>query len=127
MAYQPDPVSLDWERPAGRLLGRALADPGHWHGARIPTRPAYADKERGGFRLTREQRAFQRALYRPMKTNERWSLMRDWGPDDLAGRVIKIKVVSKASAERAVNTRRARGPMWRNRGPAWADPQQRDW
>ena len=127
MVYKPDPVSITWERSAGTALGRALADPGHWQAFRVPSRPGLDDRERGGYRLSRDERAFQRALYRPMKTNERWSLMREWLPPTAGVRVVRIKVVSKASAERAVNTRRVRGPMWRNRGPAWADPAQRDW
>jgi hypothetical protein len=125
--YTPDPVSLDWERPAGRALGKALADPAKWKDFRVPTRPAYSQRETRGHRLTRDQRAFQRALYRPMKGNERWSLMREWLADDPAGRVIRVKVVSKASAERAVNTGRVKGPRWRDGGPARADPALRDW
>lgn len=127
MVYKPDPVSLDWERPAGRALGRALADPAHWQDFRVPTRPAYAARERGGFGLSRDERAFQRALYRPMKFNERWSLMRAWLAPAGGTRVIRIKVVSKASAERAVAQGRIDGPTWRDGGPARADPELRDW
>lgn len=127
MSYQPDPVSVDWERPAGRALGRALAAPARWQAFRVPSRPGYDGRERGGYRLSRDERAFQRALYRPMKANERWSLMREWMPPMAGGRVIRIKIVSKASAEAAVNRRTVKGPMWRNQGPAWSDPALRDW
>jgi hypothetical protein len=127
VAYTPDPLSLEWERPAGRALGNALADPGHWRYLRVPARAAYAAREAGGYRLSQDERAFQRAIYRLMKDNERWSLMREWLPPDPGGRVIRVKIVSKASAQRAVDQGRVKGPLWRDGGPGRADPALRGW
>lgn len=132
MPFQPDPLSVRYEQLAATRIGNALAKRqlgmrSRWVYAALP-RPSDAgaaskrwlaanaidldQTDPGG--LTRYQRAYQRALYRVAKElgisarEAPWCLQVQWGPDTSAGRMVSIRLVTRAEALRHVRRKPAR-------------------
>jgi hypothetical protein len=121
-----DPLSRRYDAATGALVGEAVAKRGRWVYRAVPRPSTRGARSRawlaergieldavdsGG--LTTYQRAYQRSLYQSAKelgisTPEGdWSLQREWGPVTRHGRVIGVRISSKAAARRAVRRKPA--------------------
>jgi hypothetical protein len=133
--FQPDPLSVRYEALAGTRIGNAMAIRerpirSRWVHAALP-RPASSSArarawlaangvvldtvDAGG--LTTYQRAYQRALWRVAKQlgisakGAPWCLQVQWGPDTTAGRMVSIRLVTRAEALRHVR-RKPHAQRW---------------
>jgi hypothetical protein len=147
MPARRDPLSVRYDAAVGALLGDALGRPGRWVYRAVPRPESRSARSRawlaqhgisldatdtGG--LTTYQRAYQRALYHEAKQlgisapGGAWSLQREWGPETAHGRLIGVRVSTRAAAVRAVRRkprpdRYTENPQIRSGGDG--TPQQR--
>lgn len=135
MPFRPDPLSVRYEQLAGTRIGNAMAKRelgmrSRWVYAALP-RPASSSAaarrwlESNGIELdavdagglTTYQRAYQRALWRVAKElgisakGAPWCLQVQWGPDTSAGRMVSIRLVTRAEALRHVR-RKPKAQRW---------------
>jgi len=120
MPAQRDPLSRRYDRATGALVGEALAKRGRWVYRAVPRPSARGAASRGWLAehgieldavdsggLTRYQRAYQRSLYHSAgelgisTPGGAWSLQREWGPLTRHGRLIGVRVSTRAAAIRA--------------------------
>jgi hypothetical protein len=97
--YQRDPLSVTWDRAAGRLLGAAIARAGQWAGTIVPSRPGSRQAAKGG--LTTDELAFQRAVFHPVNESKKagmqvWSVQVRWGRREARGRHVEARVTPAA-------------------------------
>lgn len=116
MPFTPDPLSVRYEKAAAGLLDRAIGRMGQrrvtmrWALGVIES-PAGEYREPGGQRLTRTERAFQRALYRDPRVyhrspGKRYSLKEPvWMPPIGRVREVRIRVFSDTSGARQAGKR----------------------
>lgn len=127
MPYRPDPYSVEFEPMAADIITRAIA--AH-RSSRKKTAPRYvpviivsppeaSEREDGPDRLSRAERALQRALYRDKRihkarkdTGGNWSLDREWGPVSGRTRTLRVRVFSDTSAARKVRRDYTRGDSY---------------
>ena len=116
MPFTPDPLSVRYERAAGALLSRAI---GRMSQRRVPMRWAVGIvesapgeyREPGGQRLSRTERAFQRALYRDPRVYHRspdkaYSLKEPvWGAPAGRTREVRIRVFPDTAGARHAEER----------------------
>ena len=116
MPFTPDPLSVRYERAAGALLSRAI---GRMSQRRVPMRWAVGIvesapgeyREPGGQRLSRTERAFQRALYRDPRVYHRspdkaYSLKEPvWGAPVGRVREVRIRVFRDTAGARHAEER----------------------
>jgi hypothetical protein len=136
VAYQRDPLSVRYDAMAGRLLGKAIREPGRWQ-YEVIARPRPGPRTREWLRsrgivldstdsggLTAYERAYQRSLYWNAKQlgisvtrSPTLSLQREWGPVTARGRVLGIRLSDPKQARLAVQ-RKPKGEQW------WRNPDQ---
>jgi hypothetical protein len=156
LPYQPDPVSVPWERAASSLLRRAYDARGKWVATRLrdPTdaelarfaaiginvagrdNAATLSGEHENYR-TRWARGFARALFRVNQSNGNRPLELEVGARKPAlgvlpaGRAIRLRTRRGGSvARRAVARKADSARIFDDEGFAagrWADPEGRDW
>lgn len=105
MVRPRDPLSVRYDRPAGRLLDRAAARPNTWIETRLPT-PSHMRHVVDTHGLTPYERAFTRSLYYQLNGpySEGWrerqlefSLQVTWGGYNKLGRLCRIRITSYES------------------------------
>lgn len=110
MLFQRDPLSVEYDAAAREAISRAIARARRaGRNSRIPrwvdvvvTSPPLAPREGG---LSRDERAFQRAMYhdqrvhKPRRDTGDWSLDVDWQPAGLTRRTARIRVFREASGK----------------------------
>jgi hypothetical protein len=117
-----DPLSVQYDSWARRVLAEMQADPYGWHSTRIPSPPGDPVDARG---CTRHERAALRSLYYQLNyspsvgrwvKNTEWSLQTSWGERTYAHkflffgrgestRALYRRIVPGGSASRAVRSK----------------------
>ena len=130
MTYQRDPLSVQYDVQAADLIGKAIARyrrkqrnravPG-FTTVYVPNPVGDLWRDDSPDRLSRHERAFQRALYhdprihKPRKTTGGpWSLQVRWGPVPLLGgtRKLELQLHRDTSGKHHVDTNVPRGEQW---------------